>query len=336
MRIYLFICFITFTSLSLFADSAPEPSPEPRDNPLELLDINKYLTKDIINKFPSTRLFNASYQLNTPSDYKSKLYGEPYEKGTGRFNNLALAANVPFYNKGKKLILMGVGRYNQDLMCLKDIKFETEPVAGVKKTDQLRYYSIGVNATYLLYYKEKLVILNATVLGEGGTGGFQAVKAYLYGSYALKKTKQFNMTIGLVGIIDNKVSVPVLPTFSMTYELSNGWSLDLFLPKSVFIRKVFLNNRISLGCDLDSQTYYFRHRNDANSQKTYVYKENQIKSGALFEHQISERFIISASAGLQNTFGGKLIPKNKSSKDDIMTRRVNANFYFQGMFSMNF
>ena len=336
MNRFLLINLFVLASLSLFANSEPELSPEMKDNPLDLFDINKYLTKDIQNKFPSTRLFNASYQLNTPSDYRSKLYGAPYEKGQSRFNNLALAANVPFYNKGKKLILMGVGRYNQDLMVLKDVKFDTDPVAGYKKSDQLRYYSLGLNATYLLYYKQKLVILNATILGEGGTGGFQTARAYLYASYALKKTKQFNMTVGLVAMLGKQSPFPVIPTFTLSYQLANDWQLDLFLPKSIFIRKTFLNNRISFGTDLDSQTYFFRHRNDVGSQKTYVYRENQIKTGALFEHQISERFIVSLSAGLQNTFGGKLIPKNKSRKDDIMTRKVNANFYLEAMFSVNF
>ena len=329
---YLFV----LASLSLFANPEPEVSPEMRDNPLELFDINKYLTKDIHNKFPSTRLFNASYQLNTPSDYRSKLYDVPYEKGQSRFNNLALAANVPFYNKGKKLILTGIGRYNQDLMVIKDVKFDTDPVIGYKNSDQLRYYSVGLNATYLLYYKNKLIILNGAILGEGGTGGFQTTRAYLYASYALKKTKEFNMTIGLVGMIGKHSPFPVIPTFTLSYQLANDWQLDLFLPKSIFIRKIFLNNRISFGSDLESQTYFFRHRNDVGSQKTYVYKENQIKTGVLFEHQMSERFILSFSTGLQNTFGGKLIPKNKSRKDDIMTRKVNANFYVQGMFSINF
>lgn len=332
---FLFWCAFILSATQTFAEPKPKEELDNK-NVLDIFDINKYLTKEITNKFPSTRLFNISYQLNSSSDYKSKLYKEPYENGTSNFKNLEAAANIPFYNRHRKLILAAIGRYNRDWISLKNISSVDNTLIRYNQSDVLEYYLAGLNATYLAYHNDKLIILNATLMAEGGHGGFQRIKGYLYASYAFKKSKDFNMTAGLIGIIDKTTSIPVAPSFTLSYKFSSGWTFDLFLPKSIYIRKVFLNNsRISLGTQIDSQSYYMKS-NITGEQKEYLYKQNQLQTGALFEHQISELFIISLEAGMQNTFGARLLPKGKSHKHDIMTMKVNPNFYFKGSFSINF
>lgn len=299
---------------------------------------NKFL-KDLLNreirdKFPRTRFIDINYQKSLPTDYKMKLYGEPYEKGELDGENVSVSLNIPVFNS-KRFNLEASGRYDYDKYKFDEVENKSTLYPNIYHHDKEEFHLFvtGINAIYLMPVSKTMLILNMNLSGEGSHRGYEKFRGSLLASLIIRKTKKTQMSVGFIGILDNKMLVPVLPTFSVNSKISDKWTLDFVLPRYMYFRRSVLDNsRITLGLDFSGKKMYFEpdQLNDL-----YIYRNNEIRASFLYEHHLTEKLIFTIGGGVSQPFKGKLIPEDKSYKDDILTNKQDVNFYFQTSFSYN-
>ena len=76
----------------------------------------KSFGKSVTDKFPTTRTFDVQYEQLGATNFDSKLFGEPLEKGRiDNHNRLKFAFNMPFYvSNSKRFVLTSSLRYNYE------------------------------------------------------------------------------------------------------------------------------------------------------------------------------------------------------------------------------
>lgn len=298
--------------------------------------IKKKTVKAITTRFPSTRFLDFQYEQYSTSDYDSDLYGKPYEKGTlvsqKRFK---AAMNFPIVKK-EKWILSGSLRYK-----LESFDFENTTYAPAEGSvlyhadhENFNFFSTGINFTYYSKLFGKTFLYNASVIAEGGNGGFERINGVLIGSFILKKTEQTTMTAGMLLQSNTTAISPVLPTF--TYEhhfLNSQWSLDFVFPKYLYMRRPLLDNgRLSIGAAFDNESFYV-YPHQSGFKDVYQFNRNEIKSGFIYEYRFNKQIITTLRAGVSNTLKGNF--RESGATKELMTVNQDMNGYFNIGISYN-
>ncbi len=293
------------------------------------------IEREIKDQFPRMRFIDVNFRRYTPANISH--WGKDIPKTKAEFHdsqNIEVSLNVPFYIK-PKVKLLALVRYDYDNWEVKNYRQANDdsPHESFFRKERSHIYSTGVQGSYLFSALDKVAMLNFQVIGEGSVKGYERFIGLGYATMILNQSARSSMSVGLVAMLDNKSSVPIIPTFTYTKKLDYGWALDLFLPKHIFIRKSILkNSRITLGADIDSKRIYL----EAKDKKMYMYKHNEFKIVSFYDHHFSERFIFSIGGELINSFGGKIIRSNKSQKRYLMKASKNMNFNFQTSISYSF
>lgn len=339
-KIKLLFLFILLSSIQISAQDIPEDENNTKSdiflkNILHSIKFKEYLDKDIRNKFPRTRFLDIQYQYSSPTDFSTKLGDQDYIKGRANTNNTLMASlNVPLLNT-RRWTIIASGRYNYSSISLKNIYDQSSNTSSSigNKTKEADLFNTGISTTYLTPLFNKLFVANLYLSGEGSHKGYQRFKGIVFASLLLKQSRKTQMSIGLIGLLDNKSAVPVVPSFSYQTTLSRGWILDIFLPQYVSVRRPILkSSRLTLGSEIGGFAMYYEGEN----KKMYYYKQNQVKTGFKYEHQLSEKILVSMNGGIMNTFGGQLINAKQSQRHYILTSKQDMNAYFNVQVSYNF
>lgn len=293
------------------------------------------IEREIKDQFPRMRFIDINYRRYTPANIS--YWGNDISKTKAEFHdsqNLEVSLNVPFYIK-PKVKLVALARYDYNNWNMKNYRTanNNSPHERFFKKETSHVYNTGVLGSYLFSALGKITMLNFQLIGEGSVKGYENFIGIGYATMILKQSQQGSMSIGLVAMLDRQSPVPIIPTFTYTKKLDNGWALDVFLPKHVFIRKSILkNSRITLGADIDSKRIYL----ESKDNKMYIHKHNEFKLVSFYDHHFSEQFIFSFGGELINSFGGKMMRSNKSQKNYLMKSSQNMNFNIQTSISYSF
>lgn len=298
--------------------------------------IKKKVSKEITDKFPSTRFLDIQYEQFTPTDYTSEFHNEDLEEGTIQSQKrFKVALNVPLLKK-ERYAISGSLRYKYDSFEFSDVENKLNPKNSLFHDGQenFHYFSTSLNFTYFSKLFGKTFIYNGTVIADGSSEGYERINAVLIGSLILKRTKQTTISVGLLAQTKRTSILPILPVFSYEHKFqSSPWTLDVVLPKFVYFRRIlFEHGRLSLGLNFDGELV-FAYPNQPRFHDDYSYKRNEIKTGFIYEHKISNKIFTTFQGGVSTIFSGKLREINKT--DELITTTQDINGYFNIGISFN-
>lgn len=278
------------------------------------------------DKFPQNRDLNIEFTQTTPFQFSSKLDGKDLPDNKVKiFQQLRAGANIYWVKKKTWLLSTSLNyRYTG---------FNTEepiiPETGQK--NDYHYHSEAVNFSYFSKLFNKVAIYSATASVDGSDQHFERIRGMVTAAVVLKATPKTKMLIGIAGFIDPSAQVPILPIFTYENRFNNGWMLDILLPKKILVRKdIFANGRISLGTEMDNTSFYM-YKND----RTYEFRQLEINSGAIYEHNLGSNFIGTLKTGIRAVPQARAFDKEESFKDYIFEATYKPSFYFNVGISYN-
>lgn len=286
----------------------------------------------IADKFPATRVLNLEYEIVGDFKYASKYLNNPLPKGEVQNMHQANASMNVNLMKGKNWTLGTLVGYRLLSVDVLQPDLSTQHM-HLEKQDY-HYHHESLNFTYYSRLFGKMAIYSASLMTDGSEKGFERVRGMLMGNLVLKATREVQMTIGVVGLLDPSAIVPVIPTFTYKKQYSQGWIVDLVLPKAFYLRKtIFGNGRASFGSELDNNTFYLY--DFAGLPHVQTFNQMNLNSGLLYEHNLGRSFIAMIKTGMRNSVRSRVSEKNKSQNDFIYEASTDPSFYFNVGLSFN-
>ncbi|MCA6068163.1 hypothetical protein JI747_013285 [Chryseobacterium sp. RG1] len=272
----------------------------------------------VADKFPQARDFNVEFTQNTPYKFSSALRGNDLpENKVKDFHQVKANANI-YLLKSKNWLVSTSLNYR-----FTSINTENS-VSAYSQEKNFHYHSESINASYSSKLFNKIAIYSASVSVDGSEQHFERIRGMFTGAILLKANQKTKMTVGVVAFIDPSSQIPAFPLFTYEHKFDNGWVADIILPKKILVRKnVFSNGRISFGSEMDNTSFYHYI-----SGKTYEYRQVEINSGAIYEHNLGGNFIGTLKTGIRATPNARVFEKQESFKDYIFEAKYKPSFYF--------
>ncbi|MBL1220574.1 hypothetical protein JET18_06970 [Chryseobacterium sp. L7] len=278
------------------------------------------------DKFPQNRDLNIEFTQTAPFQFSSKLHGNALpDHKVKSFQQVKAGVNIYFVKKKNWLLSTALNyRYTA-------IDTEEALLTGNNTKNDYHYHSEALNLSYFSKLWNKTAIYSASVSADGSDQHFERIRGMVTASLVLKATPKTKMLIGIAGIIDPSSQVPILPVFTYENKFNNGWVLDILLPRKVMVRKdIFSNSRISLGTEMDNTSFY-TYRNN----RTYEFRQLEINSGAIYEHNLGGNFIGTLKTGIRAVPQARAFDKEESIRDYIFEANYKPSFYFNVGISYN-
>lgn len=283
----------------------------------------------VTDKFPQARDLNIEYTQLTPYNYSSAFQGVDLpDNKVKNFSQVNANANI-YFIKNRKWMLSTALNYRYT-------SIETENATSLFSNESsnkadFHYHSEALNFTYFSKLFNKTAIYSATASVDGSDQHFERLRGMLTGNIILKANAKTKMTLGLALMVDPSIQVPILPIFTYEHKFDNGWVADVILPQKLLIRKnIFPNGRISLGSEMSNTSFYLYQ-----AEKTYEFRQLNINSGIIYEHNLGSNFIGTLKTGLRITPNARIFDKEESFKDYIFEAKPKPSFYFNVGVSYN-
>lgn len=287
--------------------------------------------REVAEKFPRTRLLNIEFNQLAPYNYTSKYLGE--DLGEGKIKNVSqinISSNINII-KQKKWSVSTILNYQYINMKAEASDIFTDPTHFQDTQQDFHYFSTSINTGYYSKLFGKTMIYSGTATVDASDKNLERLRGLITATMVLKATPKTTMTIGLVGLIDPNAIVPSFLTFSYEHKFNQGWTLDVILPKYVYVRKnLSENSRLSLGTDLGGTLFYLY-----NQDKAYTFNQLDLNSGFLYEQHLGNSFIFSAKTGVRYSPSSRVMKKNADYKDFILDSKSKPAFYFNVGVSFN-
>lgn len=298
----------------------------------------KTLGKALVDKFPTTRTFDVQYEQLGPSNYDSELFGNNLEKGRIESHNRFKAAfNLPFYaSKSKRLVLTTSLRYKYESYSFGDIYNYNNAQTFTRATEEFHYWAGALSATYMSTLFKKPVIYNATASIDGNEDNLQRVKGFVSAVIVLKRTPSTTITVGALALLDPSSIIPVTPLFTLNHKFKDSkWDMDFILPQRLLFRRDLLENgRISLGTELNSESFYL-NLNTPNLNGIYELNQLELKSGITYEYCFTPKIIAFVKAGVNNVLSTRITEKGERTSKYVYDHTEDAQAYFRVGISYN-
>lgn len=284
------------------------------------------------DKFAIARPLNIEYTFAAPYKFTPETNGKslPDSKVTS-FSQLKVSTNFNFIKRKNWLLGFTAGyRYTTGGADL------TEPSTGnIKVVDRnFHYLFSSVNFTYFSTLFNKRTIYTSSIIVDGSDKHFERLRGLVTGSMVLKANQRTKLIVGLLVNIDPSAQSIIMPTFSWEHKFNNGLIADITFPRSLYLRKyVFTNGRISLGADLDRNSFYL-YNIDGTAQK-YEYRQLDINSGLTYEHVIAKKFVLTARTGIKIAAAGRMFKKEDSFNDPVYEVKPDPTFFTSVGISFN-
>ncbi|MBF4508415.1 hypothetical protein IRZ83_17185 [Flavobacterium sp. JLP] len=298
----------------------------------------KTLGKAIVDKFPTTRTLDVQYEQLGPTNYDSDLFGNNFEKGRIESHNRFKAAfNLPFYaSKSKRFVLTASLRYKYESYSFGSIYNYNTTQTYTRNTEDIHYWTGAVSATYVSSLFKKPVIYNATATVDGNEDNLQRLKGFVSAVIVLKRTPSTTITIGALAMLDPSSIVPVTPLFTLNHKFKDSkWDMDFILPQRLLFRRELLENgRISLGTELNSESFYL-NLNTSNLNGVYELNQLELKSGITYEYCFTPKIIAFVKGGVNNVLSTRITEKGERTSRYVYDHKEDAQGYFRVGISYN-
>jgi hypothetical protein len=292
--------------------------------------ITKVKGGPVVEKFPNKRNFEFKYEQFAPGRYSPEFYDQ--SKGDGRFSNhyrFKGAVTVPVYT-GKQWLINTSVRYKYEVFKFEDLVNNAGVISPVIHADKDEHHLFtgALSITRFGSLFKKRMVYNGILLADASEQEWGRVKGTLSATMILKRTKNTSIAVGVIGLIDPSAQIPLLPVVSFQHEFQHAWSVDLFLPQRIYLRKsVFKNARISLGAELENELLYMK-LNDKGISDTYDYRQFELKSGITYEHNLGHSIIATFKGGINNYINARGVIKGQSANNDVYKANPAATGYF--------
>lgn len=296
------------------------------------------VVKAVTDKFPTTRIFDVQYEQLGPTNFDSKLFGDRLERGRiDSHNRLKVAINVPFYTTdSKRFIVTGSLRYKYETYGFGDIYNTNSTVSYTRANQEIHYFAGAVSATYMSKLFNKPVIYNATATVDGNEDNVQRVKGFVTTNIVLKRTANTTITIGALAMLDPSSIIPITPLLTYNHKFENSnWDIDFILPQRLLFRRGLLENgRISLGTELNSESFYL-NLSGPNLSGIYELNQLELKSGFTYEYRFSSKIHGLFKAGVNNVLSTRVTERGERTSKYIYDQKEDAQGYFRFGISYN-
>lgn len=299
----------------------------------------KTLGKAIVDKFPTTRTFDVQYEQLAPSNYNSEMFGNKFESGRIESHSRFKAAfNLPFYaTKSKRFVLTASLRYKYENYAFGDIyNYGTNETYRRENAD-IHFWAGALTATYMASLFGKPVIYSATATIDGDEERLQRLKGFASGVLVLKRTPSTTITAGVLVLLDPSSIVPMTPLLSVNHKFKNSkWDMDFILPQRILFRRELLENgRISLGTELNTESFYL-NLNNANLKGVYEMNQLELKSGITYEYSFTPKLIAFAKGGINNVVSARITERGERTNRYVYDQKEDAQGYIRFGISYNF
>jgi len=296
------------------------------------------VVKVITDKFPTTRILDVQYEQLGPTNYDSELFGNRFERGRiENHNRLKVAFNMPFYvSESKRLILTGSLRYKYETYGFGDIYNYTSNTNYTREKEDFHFMAAAMSATYMSTLFKKPIIYNGTATVDGNEDGVQRVKGFVTASLVLKRTANTTITAGVLAMIDPSAIIPITPLLTYNHKFTDSkWDIDFILPQRLLFRRELLENgRISLGTELNSESFYL-NLNTSNLKGIYELNQLELKSGITYEYCITPKVITFVKAGVNNVLSTRITEKGERTNKYVYDHSEDTQGYFRFGISYN-
>lgn len=298
----------------------------------------KTVVKVITDKFPTTRILDVQYEQLGPSNFDSKLFGDRFEKGRiDSHDRLKVAINVPFFtSKSKRFVLTSSLRYKYETYEFGDIYKVNSTVPFTRDKEEIHFFAAAMSATYVSTFFRKPIVYNATATVDGNQENVQRVKGFVTANVVLKRTENTTITIGALVMLDPSSIIPLTPLFTYNHKFENSkWDVDFILPQRILFRRELLKNgRISLGTELNSESFYL-NLNTQNLKGVYELNQLELKSGITYEYRFSPKIIGTFKGGVNNVLSTRITEKGQRTNRYVYDQKEDAQGYFRFGISYN-
>ncbi|TPG35367.1 hypothetical protein [Flavobacterium pectinovorum] len=298
----------------------------------------KTVAKAVTDKFPTTRILDLQYEQLGPTNFDSKLFGERFERGRIESHNRFKAAiNVPFLtSKSRRFVLTSSLRYKYETYEFGDIYNYNSATTHTREKEEIHFFAAALSATYVSTLFHKPIIYNATVTADGNQDNFQRVKGFATASIVLKRTANTTFTVGALVMMDPSAIIPITPLLTYNHKFENSkWDIDFILPQRLLFRRELLENgRISLGTELNTESFYL-NLNNPKLKGIYELNQLELKSGISYEYRFSPKIIGVVKAGVNNVMSVRVTEKGERTSNYVYDQKEDAQGYFRFGISYN-
>ena len=298
----------------------------------------KTVVKVVTDKFPTTRILDVQYEQLGPTNYDSKLFGNRFEKGRiESHDRLKVAINVPFFSsKSKRFVLTSSLRYKYETYEFGDIYKVNSTIPFTREKEEIHFFAAALSATYIATLFNKPIIYNATATVDGNQDNVQRVKGFVTANVVLKRTANTTITVGALAMLDPSSIIPLTPLFTYNHKFENSkWDVDFILPQRILFRRGLLENgRISLGTELNSESFYL-NLNTESLKGIYELNQLELKSGITYEYRFSSKIIGMVKAGMNNVVSTRITEKGERTNRYVYDQKEDPQGYFRFGISYN-
>jgi hypothetical protein len=298
----------------------------------------KTVVKEVTDKFPTTRIFDVQYEQVGPTNFSSKLFGAPFERGRIESHNRFKASfNMPFFaSNSKRFVMTGSLRYKYENYEFGDIYNVNSTVPYTRAKEEIHYFAAALSATYVSTLFHKPIIYNATATVDGNEDNVQRLKGFVTASLVLKRNANTTITIGALAMLDPSSIIPIAPLFTYNHKFKDSkWDVDFILPQRLLFRRELLENgRISLGTELNTENFYL-NINGPNLKGVYELNQLELRSGVTYEYRFTPRVIGLFKAGVDNVLSERVTERGKRTSKYIYDQKEDAQGYFRFGISYN-
>ena len=298
----------------------------------------KTVVKVVTDKFPTTRILDVQYEQLGPTNFDSKLFGNRFEKGRiESHDRLKVAINVPFFSsKSKRFVLTSSLRYKYETYEFGDIYKVNSTIPFTREKEEIHFFAAALSATYIATLFNKPIIYNATATVDGNQDNVQRVKGFVTANVVLKRTANTTITVGALVMLDPSSIIPLTPLFTYNHKFENSkWDVDFILPQRILFRRGLLENgRISLGTELNSESFYL-NLNTESLKGVYELNQLELKSGITYEYRFSSKIIGMVKAGVNNVISTRITEKGERTNRYVYDQKEDPQGYFRFGISYN-
>lgn len=298
----------------------------------------KTVVKVVTDKFPTTRILDVQYEQLGPTNFDSKLFGNRFEKGRiESHDRLKVAINVPFFSsKSKRFVLTSSLRYKYETYEFGDIYKVNSTIPFTREKEEIHFFAAALSATYIATLFNKPIIYNATATVDGNQDNVQRVKGFVTANVVLKRTANTTITVGALVMLDPSSIIPLTPLFTYNHKFENSkWDVDFILPQRILFRRGLLENgRISLGTELNSESFYL-NLNTESLKGVYELNQLELKSGITYEYRFSSKIIGMVKAGVNNVVSTRITEKGERTNRYVYDQKEDPQGYFRFGISYN-
>ena len=298
----------------------------------------KTVVKVVTDKFPTTRILDVQYEQLGPTNYDSKLFGNRFEKGRiESHDRLKVAINVPFFSsKSKRFVLTSSLCYKYETYEFGDIYKVNSTIPFTREKEEIHFFAAALSATYIATLFNKPIIYNATATVDGNQDNVQRVKGFVTANVVLKRTANTTITVGALAMLDPSSIIPLTPLFTYNHKFENSkWDVDFILPQRILFRRGLLENgRISLGTELNSESFYL-NLNTESLKGIYELNQLELKSGITYEYRFSSKIIGMVKAGMNNVVSTRITEKGERTNRYVYDQKEDPQGYFRFGISYN-